>query len=262
MRGWGLLLGILFFSFFSLRYAAVPPTQPVGNTGAPGESSCGRSSCHGNRIAGNSPNIKLVFGDTVFRPGKHYRLTLSVDSVYAPKYGFQLTVRDTMNMTSGLLESVAGEQTHLTFSGNKQFLSHFNASSKNRWDFNWNSPDSFINHVKFYIAVNAANGNGKKTGDTIHHNSFRWKGEPKPLSIESTEKVNIDMIRSYGIIRFEVINPIRKGNFRVFNMNGNTVAGVNNQNQLHLYSNALAQGIYILQYSERDTKMVLKFIVP
>ncbi|MEO6040037.1 MAG: choice-of-anchor V domain-containing protein, partial [Saprospiraceae bacterium] len=83
-----------------------PNNPPLGNTGAPSETTCQKSGCHAS--VGNFTGTVSLSGlpDTV-APDQTYMVTLTQTS-NAVKAGFQLTCLDAANTKCGTLTAGAG----------------------------------------------------------------------------------------------------------------------------------------------------------
>lgn len=148
---------------------------PVGHTGAPNELTCGRIGCHTqtpatttNALLATVPTGGLNSGYT---PGTQYNLSLNVNSVKpggAPRYGFELTALDGSNNAAGTFALSSTTTTSLSSFNGRQYVGHKNANSTAAWAFKWTAPSAGTGDVTFYIAVNAANGNGSDSGDNIY----------------------------------------------------------------------------------------------
>jgi uncharacterized protein (TIGR03437 family) len=169
-----LSLGALF-TIYSLNGSTVRANQngPVASlTGAPGESDC--TSCHGGGPTGGTLSINLPAN---YSPDQEITLTVTLAQQNRLRYGFQLTAIDDSGRRAGDLTPNDGNtQTQLnTVSGNqRQYINHTFAGitpstpGQGSWTFRWKAPAQSVGRVTFYIAGNAANGNGQSSGDTIY----------------------------------------------------------------------------------------------
>lgn len=144
---------------------------PIGRTGAPGEGTC--RDCHSGGTGQVSIALTQSGGGalTTYTPGGGpVTLALSVSHSTASVYGFQLTVlssqagqEDTPNQG---LNTTGGTGTVLqTGSGGRKYLAHSGSSSSGNWTFTWTPPATDVGPITWYIAANAANGNGATSGD-------------------------------------------------------------------------------------------------
>jgi hypothetical protein len=149
----------------------------AGVSGAPGETTCAVSDCHGGQ-----PNTGVgqfaIIAPATYEAGKTYEITVKHTTTEQSRrrWGFQLTVLDGVNSKAGELQSPGSLTQILTGGpgGNRQYIEHgflgtfqgqrFQAS----WTFNWTAPAGDVGPVSFYAAGNQANNDGNNTGDQIY----------------------------------------------------------------------------------------------
>lgn len=151
---------------------------PVGRTGAPSEGTC--RDCHSGGTGAVTITLEQVGGQpfTTYVPGgAAMNLRVAVSHSTASVYGFQLTAlssqagqEDTPNQ--GLSTGGATNLSIQTGPGGRKYLNHFMASSTNSWIFTWTPPTTNVGPITWYIAANAANGNGNTSGDATGATSF------------------------------------------------------------------------------------------
>ena len=166
-----------------LGYASGPP---VRRTGAPGDpTTC--TECHTGTAVGSSVQISFVDGTNTYTPGQTKRVRVNVTDT-ATAYGFQATARLVSNLSNGQAGSFQpGEGMQVLCEDDRprpasgscaasapvEFIEH---SSPRRgsgtFEFDWVAPSTDVGQVRFYVAANAANGNGQQTGDRIHNANF------------------------------------------------------------------------------------------
>jgi uncharacterized protein (TIGR03437 family) len=143
------------------------------------------ASCHtgpSNPTAG-SIQISAAEGST-YTPGQKQRITVTINATPAARvYGFQATARllsDLAHGQAGTLQPTNNDAQQVVCEDDRlfpcrtdapiQFIEHkSNAQQSNVFQFDWLPPtDSSAGDVRFYVAANAANGDGKETpGDRI-----------------------------------------------------------------------------------------------
>lgn len=163
----------LFTHDFAHSNANFPPT---GRTGAPSEGTCNTSGCHtGSSVVTTSSTILFDTQNTFasgYTPGHAaYTFVLNFNPNTSTK-GFEMTALDSTNTAAGTFS--VGSQTNLKLqtASSRQYISHKNASSNAAWVITWTPPTNNVGPVTFYVAANAANGNGNEGGDVIHTNKF------------------------------------------------------------------------------------------
>ena len=177
-----LLAGLIAFANSAWAYSAGRFTR--GNTGGafPGEVVCTR--CHqGNDLNSGSGTVGITVGGTpaaeyTYTPGETVSLIISFTDENAALAGFQLTLRsgDGCGQPGTLAAgpSDAGS-TVKTIDGTcndtaVQWAAHNRPAvgSSATWDVAWTPPAEGVGPVAVALAVNAANGNRNRTGDTIY----------------------------------------------------------------------------------------------
>lgn len=144
-----------------------PRNPPLGNSGAPGETSCMLSGCHSG---GAFTGVISISGipDTVLAD-QTYNLTLT-NSSDAIRSGFQLTSLDVNNKFTGTLTgntevNVAKDNTTGRTYARQALAKNFNNGLVS-WTFKWKAPASVTdNKLTFYFAGMLANGDGDKSKD-------------------------------------------------------------------------------------------------
>lgn len=240
-----------------------PSNPPAGNTGAPGESTCAQSSCHGG---GNFTGTVSISGipDTVIA-NQTYSITLTNMS-NAAKAGFQLTCLDSLNIKCGSL--INGSGTSTASSGGRQYIRHNAAKNLTggaaSWTFSWKAPASLSHDdIRFYFASLAANGNNSNTGDNVFtanksvvfrtltgsHDQAAQDALVKLYPSATTDVLHIDLIRYTG------------AQLTVFNLEGRQVLeqGLAATNLLNV--SQLDKGMYVAKIHAKGLLVTKKFVV-
>lgn len=155
----------------------------AGNTGAPGENTCGQ--CHSGGNYNASVNIQLLpLGSTTptnqFSPGTTYTVKVTVNNAIGSPggYAFQFT-----SLTSAENSPIAGysalasnvKQKTITvqnaFNG-RTYLEHNGVTLNNVFQFNWTAPVNLNEAVTFYASGNVVNGTGSTGGDATANSSI------------------------------------------------------------------------------------------
>lgn len=168
---------------------AYPFGPPPRSTGAPGDQTCAQAGCHlGTAV--NSSNGKVEFsfdGGNTYTPGERKRVTLTITDTGGGRnvFGFQASSRLASNTQSGQAGSfIPGSAQFVQCEDGRdrpangcpasvalEFIQHNSASTSNTFTFEWTAPSTNVGDVKFYAAGNAANGDGRNTGDRIYTTS-------------------------------------------------------------------------------------------
>jgi uncharacterized protein (TIGR03437 family) len=161
-----------------------------GKTGAPGDSTC--LECHtGTALNGGGGRVTISFaGGNTYTPGQTQRVTVRIEDPQARRWGFQATARLKSNeraAQAGSFSSTDANTQIICASGSRppcsaaaqlQFIEHTSAGTRpgttvlTTFEFDWVAPATNSGDVVFYVAANAANGNGTNdSGDHIYTTS-------------------------------------------------------------------------------------------
>ena len=173
-------ISLLIVTFVALVLFFVPEILTSKNngaqltsnyTGAPGFPNC--TQCHSGVANSGDGGINVVgnFTGSIYVPGDTYELNVTINSGSAAsnKYGFMLAAMQG-NSYLGTLQALntdcqvepGGRWITHTISGNA------GGTSSKTYTFNWTAPAQGSGAVSFYVAGNAANGNGNTNGDNIY----------------------------------------------------------------------------------------------
>ena len=165
------ILGFIVYLFLLSNSSG----SPVQSTGAPDETTCGRSGCHAVAENIGAAAIEIVFneGSLEYVPGETYSMTVGLtNSMNEARNGFQLVALDSLNNNAGSWELVDATATQIGAAntlGDRSYLTHTSAGNgQTSWMVNWVAPAELIGDISFFLAVNDANNNGGRTGDDIY----------------------------------------------------------------------------------------------
>ncbi|MBI4892908.1 MAG: TIGR03118 family protein [Acidobacteria bacterium] len=174
-------------------------TGPGGRfTGAPGDNQLACTQCHTTNALNSGPgSVKIVFpGGTKYQPGATYRMKVEIRDPNQQRWGFQFTARLVSNpavANAGDLKTINDDTRIICQDAtNKpcsdanqiQFIMHTQPGTKagttggNDWEFDWTAPAAGSGAVTFYVAGNAANGNGNNQGDYIYTSNLSVEEAP------------------------------------------------------------------------------------
>jgi uncharacterized protein (TIGR03437 family) len=128
--------------------------------------------------------VQISFaGGNTYTPGQRKQVTVSFANGNAVRYGFQTSARLASNngqagdfvnnpVPANLVVICAGsgatKPTGQPCNNNAvQYMQHVRALTTSSVTFEWTAPATDVGEVRFYVAGNAANGNGANTGDRI-----------------------------------------------------------------------------------------------
>ena len=114
-------------------------------------------------------------GGATYTSGATKRVTVVIADPQARRWGFQASARQGENRAqAGSIRSVDGNTRVQTGQG-IQYITHTSQGTRLgttgsiRFEFDWTAPESAAGDVTFYVAANAANGNGSNdAGDRIY----------------------------------------------------------------------------------------------
>jgi len=160
--------------------------------GVPGESTC--AACHGGGSGTGSVTVTFPSGMT-YTPGAMQHLVVTITDNKARRWGFELTARQAGNTklqagtfapTDGNTQLVCTQTTFQTetwgttcpSSMPMEYIEHtlagtrYGTTGSVTFAFDWTPPSTDVGSINFYVAANAANGDGGTGGDTIHTNHY------------------------------------------------------------------------------------------
>lgn len=169
-----LTLGFVYFGLFERRVVAFVNGPLPGNTGAPGEGIC--SDCHTGGTSGGTLSITGL--PATYVEGQEVTLTVTLAQGGRLRFGFQATAIDSMGKAAGTLILTDSNRTQLVSGefggGERSYIEHTGTGAfpvsggQGSWSFRWRPPSASTGTVTFYVAGNAANGNGSTAGDSIY----------------------------------------------------------------------------------------------
>jgi len=159
---------LLLIPFAALLYAN-SSGSPGGRSGSPGDGGATCTACHTGTATAQSGWITTNIPDIGFTPGETYEITLNAAHSGAGRFGFELTAENPVGNKLGGFTITDATRTKLISGGNAvTHTSGGNSGGNNTsWSFSWTAPADEV-EVRFYAAVNAANGNGNTAGDQIY----------------------------------------------------------------------------------------------
>jgi len=164
--------------FLLLAFSSNPPPR---NTGAPGDGLC--TQCHVGTPNPPGGSVRVEFpGDLTYVPGNRQIWTVRITDPAARVFGFQLTVRLSSNETGSRAGELSPTDTSTTVvrSGELEFIEHARVNTTGVFSFAWNPPGPGAGPVRVYVAANAANGDGRNTGDRIFTANYTLNPAAEP----------------------------------------------------------------------------------
>lgn len=158
---------------------------PAGATGGdfPGEGGCAQSSCHVGQVNTGPGRVSILLGgmpigEYRYRPGEIMPVEVRIEDPNALRWGFALTARTTDGCD--LAGSFAAAEPRVQVkqsdkispcaSAPLQWATHRLPKTGEIGSFlmHWTAPSEDIGRVRFAAAGNAANGDGRHTGDVVY----------------------------------------------------------------------------------------------
>jgi hypothetical protein len=258
---------LITFSAFALAMALVlqpsfiytnSSQAPSGFTGAPGEGTCANSGCHTGSSVNTAANfIALATAgannlNSGYTPGTTYTMTLNVNAINKPKYGFSITALDANNAAAGDFNITNQNGTARTTFANKIYVGHKNASSTAAWSFQWVAPATNVGTVTFYISANGADGTGSINLDQIHTTKYTVSTSTGLVEGSGSTGIKVLNADDNNIAIFP--NPVKNNMFVSYNVVNNEnvsidLFGLNGQLVQNLLNENLAVGAYNNNFS-------------
>jgi uncharacterized protein (TIGR03437 family) len=181
-----MLAGIAPIAAFGHSYG-----PPPGVTGAPGDNAKACTQCHTtSALNSGTGSVKIVLQSGAFYiPGVKQRVMVQVADPAQQRWGFELTARLNSDLEKGqagdftsvdnLTQVICGDNAPRPCASGPTFITHTSAGTRNgtkggaTFQFDWTPPAANAGPVTFFVAGNAANGNGANTGDLIYSSSVQ-----------------------------------------------------------------------------------------
>lgn len=149
--------------------------SPGGRTGSPGDGNQTCTSCHSGSAINQSGWINSNIPSAGYTPGQTYQISLTATHSGAALFGFELTSENSNGQKTGTFLITEPDRTKLV--NQNRSVTHTSggttvSGSTTTWTVNWTAPPTDIGQVRFFAAVNAANGNGGTSGDVIYRTSL------------------------------------------------------------------------------------------
>lgn len=161
---------VLLFVMAVVLYA-FSSGPPPGHTGGFGEPTCQR--CH--EFGPGNGSFSIMGVPAQYTPGQAYPITVQIGQVGQSRWGFQLAVRFQSDASqAGTIQVTDPTNTQILEQNGIQYIEHTSLGTRAgtpdgpvSWTFSWVAP-SALAPVQFNAAGNAANNDGRPTGDFIY----------------------------------------------------------------------------------------------
>lgn len=198
----------------AILFTAYVTGPPLASTNAPGESSCYASpACHAG-TANSGPGfgeITIMGGipqDNLYVPGSTYVMMPYVVDTAMQKSGFQIVARLLSNGNNAGTSTVTDPtKTQMISGGGYDYVEQTQTGAHkpvmanlHDWMYDWTAPLAGSGTVVFYVAFNAANGDGGPSGDNIYTDTLT-------LFEDTTSGIENSMLPSENFQLFP--NPVK-----------------------------------------------------
>lgn len=276
--------GIIVLLISMLIFSAAPSFTyqdgaPAGRTNAPGEMTCNNGNCHFDNDLNSGPgNLAIQLqqnGSSVskYQPRETYTVRVELTDQNMNAAGYQLTALDSSDQRAGTFKASGSSQ--LKMGQNRQYLTHTSPATSfegntQTWELTWEAPSSDKGAVTFYAAGNAADGNGRRSGDFIYASSTTVQVNQstgvKKQSLASKisvypnpvqENLNIDIPSNLkGTLNLQLVGI----NGKSYTDFGSVENGSDNDIRLSIPEN-IKPGVYLLQLSSEDQNFTQSILI-
>ncbi len=263
---------VLSFTFIlmtteSYTKVAQPPTV---NTGAPAETTCGKSGCHNTTPNTFTGTLNVSFNQPFYKPDSTYTVTVTTAETGMTRFGFEATVLDGSNNKQGIWSLINLNTTSLqTAANNRSYVGHKTANTTNSWTFDWQAPSTNVGDVTIYVASICANNNNGSSGDHCYTTSLVF--QPNPFSSLSAINNSPDFLTVQNPVAEKMYVSFRnsaagKIQLRLLDLSGKTISILKNENynggtHLQVFDKPAVAGMYLLELSFGNYNEVKKVVV-
>ncbi|MBS1635087.1 MAG: T9SS type A sorting domain-containing protein [Bacteroidetes bacterium] len=269
----------------------------LASSGAPGESTCSQSGCHGSGngssstggLADNAGPGSITLTSTPsltanhYTPGATYHMTVTVHETGKSLFGFDFEALDNSGNTNPMVNNAVGtivitDAVHTRmgqpFGTGRVTCTHQPSggavANTASFVFDWVAPSSGT--VNMYYDGIAANSDGlSNAGDNVYAHSLQIT----PLAATGIEQVNekslsFDMYPNPATDQFTIVSSgIKDGpvNVSIYNMNGSLVRVYDTEDAVngsffHTYeSSSLPRGLYLLKATSGEGTMTSRLMI-
>jgi len=133
---------------------------PDQTSGAPSETTCGRSGCHAVAENIGTATVALNYGTgtLTYNPAEVYPINIALaDLQNDAKNGFQIVALDSLDNNAGTWELVEEANTQILGGStltDRSYVTHTTAGNTlNTWNMNWIAPTEDVGPITFYLAT-------------------------------------------------------------------------------------------------------------
>lgn len=232
-----------------------------GNTGAPGETTCGQ--CH---TAMNYGTVTLnieIFEEGSETPVEAYepettydmRVTVSHTTGNPAGFGFQLTcLTEGDNLPLAGFSNLASNVKQATLTTGPQagrtYVEHNGVTANPVFEFSWTAPDAGFGPVRFFASGNAVNGNNGSSGDTAGATSLtvnEAEDEDGPVNVLTVVEESLTVFPNPFTSQLTIELGAETARLRVFTVTGQLLEDIDQmRGRSFLETSAWPAGVYLL----------------
>lgn len=175
---------LLILMATAVVYARVTGPEP-GYTGAPRDiGNCTACHDHPGQPDVGAGSVRIDGVPSIYQPGQVYPLNVTVQQGGRQRFGFQLTAIDGGDRQAGTLQSPTSDSQVIaeTGFGERQYIEHTQIGTigqgNRTWQIRWTAPSSDVGTVRFFVAGNAADGDGTNQGNDFIYLSSASSDSP------------------------------------------------------------------------------------
>lgn len=194
---------------------------PLGSTGAPGENTCARSTCHaGSNINSGTGLLAVDFGSEVYEPNEVYNITVSLQQAEIHRFGYQLLALNSNNESAGtfLITDSLRTQTQAgtgAYEGRNYITYKYAGTGPysngvGEWSFQWKAPAVYEGDITFYAAAVAANNDGTDAGDSVYTKQLTVQASATGIQSNTKSKIGLNVFpnpaSSFVQVKYQLSN--------------------------------------------------------
>lgn len=193
------------YGFTTSRSSSSPPLNRCGLYGT--QPTC--TVCHSPGSGGSgAATISISGNPTSYVPGTVYSITVTGSQVTPTPafYGFEMAAVNASNANAGAFTAISGTNIgSQSVAGNSiSFIRQSTPKVSGTWTFNWTAPATDVGNIRFYLAVNAANGTSGTGSDYIYTSVFTLTPacNPPVAALTSNTNVSCDDVSTLNLNTF------------------------------------------------------------
>jgi len=241
-----------------------PPPGTVA--GAPGNGTCGSSSCHNTMANAGSGAISINFdmGGTDYIPGNTYNLTVSIQDATKSNWGFEAVAYDnTTNAQVGSFNTAANlANANLSYqtSGGDDYIGHSSANTATSdWTFEWVAPAGAVGDLTFYVSGIAGNDNNNKSGDNLYTNNVVIS--QVPVSVQNLLPDFVKVFPVPASTKLNITSDIVLDRVKLYSSIGKLVYSNGTFSTQQIDVTTLTNGLYFLEIEQSKATYQQKILI-